>query len=55
MSSKKKVNVKKVIIIILVVIGALTVLDNTYRLGAELGKSITNTIKNHRWNMVVVK
>jgi len=55
MSSKKKINIKKVIIVILVVIGALTVLDNTWRLGRELGKSITSTIKNHRWNMVVVQ
>lgn len=54
-ASKKKVKASRVIMIALMIIGGLTVLDNTYRLGRELGRSITQTIQNHRWNMVVVK
>jgi hypothetical protein len=54
-ASKKKVKVSRVIMIALMVIGGLTVLDNTYRLGKELGRSISSTIASHRWNMVVIK
>ena len=50
MSDKKKVKVSRIIMIILMIIGGITVLDNTYRLGKNIGKAI----KNHRWNTVVI-
>jgi hypothetical protein len=51
MATKKKMKWDRVIIITLAVIGALTVIDNSYRLCKEIG----STIVHHRWNMVVVK
>lgn len=49
--TKSKVKWDRVIIIALAIIGALTVLDNTFRLAKEIGSTITH----HRWNTVVVK
>jgi hypothetical protein len=53
--AKKKIKPGRVIIIALIVIGGLTVLDNTWRLGRELGSAIRHTLSTHRWNMVVIK
>lgn len=53
--AKKKIRPDRVIIIILCIIGALTVLDNTWRLGRELGSAVIQTVQSHRWNMVVIK
>lgn len=55
MATKTKVKPARVIMIIIFVIGCLTVLDNTWRLGRELGNAIGHTIASHRWNMVVIK
>lgn len=49
--TKSKIKARRIIAIILMVIGALTVIDNTIR----LFKEVTHTVVNHRWNMVVVK
>ena len=53
--AKKKIKPGRVVVIILIIIGGLTVLDNTWRLGRELGNAIGHTIASHRWNMVVIK
>jgi hypothetical protein len=51
----KKVKPWRVVLIALIIIGGLTVLDNTWRLGRELGSAIGHTLSTHRWNMVVIK
>ena len=48
--TKKQKKIVKVIVLTLAVIGVITVVDNGYRLGKEL----VNTVKNHRWNTVVI-
>lgn len=50
-TTTKKIKWGRIIAIVLMVIGGLTVVDNVIRLGKEMG----NTVMNHRWNMVVVK
>ena len=49
--TKKQKKWFKIILITLALIGTITVVDNGYR----LGKSFVNTVKNHRWTMVVFK
>ena len=39
-----------IIVYILAVIGIFTVIDNSIR----LTKEVSNTLKNHKWNMVVI-
>ena len=51
MAKSAKVKWDRVIIIALAIIGALTVLDNTFRLVKEIGYTVTH----HRWSTVVVK
>lgn len=51
MAKSSKVKWDRVIIIALAIIGALTVLDNTFRLVKEIGYTVTH----HRWSTVVVK
>jgi hypothetical protein len=51
MKSSKKIKPVRVIMIVLMIIGALTVIDNSIRLVRE----IVNTVSNHHWNLVVVK
>jgi hypothetical protein len=53
MSRKSKVNIKvgRIVITILVVIGTITVVDNTIRLIRE----VTHTISHHQWSMVIIK
>jgi hypothetical protein len=53
--SRKKIKWRRMILIALTIIGALTVVDNGYRLVKEIGSSVVHTVQNHRWNMVVIK
>jgi hypothetical protein len=47
---KVKVNGRKIIVVILVVIGSICVIDNTIRLGSEIGHAVTQ----HKWSTVVI-
>jgi len=55
--NKKKGTVKgsRILVVALIVIGSITVLDNTIRLSAEMYKAVTHTFINHQWATVVVK
>ena len=53
--SKKKVKPGRVILIVLMLIGAFTVVDNGYRLIRNVGSAVVQTVSHHRWNTVVVK
>lgn len=48
---KKKVKWQRIVAVVLIVIGGLTVIDNGIRLGKEIGY----TISHHSWNLVVIK
>ena len=54
-SNKKKINWSRFIIVELVIIGSITVIDNTWRLGTELCHAVTHTIGHHQWSTVVIK
>lgn len=54
-SNKKKINWSRFIIVVLVIIGSITVIDNTWRLGTELCHAVTHTIGHHQWSTVVIK
>jgi hypothetical protein len=51
---KSKVKFGRIVVIVLVIIGSITVLDNTWRLGREMGSSIIHVLKSHQWKLVVV-
>ena len=48
--TKSKIKARKVIAIVLMVIGGLTVIDNTIRLVKEIGYTVTH----HRYSTVVI-
>lgn len=50
-TTKKKVNYARIILVTLAVIGSITIIDNTYRLGSELFR----TIKTHQWSTTIIK
>lgn len=54
-TEKRKINYKKIVLITLAFIGSITVIDNTYRLGRELGNSIINTVHTHKWGTHITK
>lgn len=47
----KKIKPIRMILVVLMIIGTLTVIDNAIR----LVKEISSTVSNHRWNLIVVK
>jgi hypothetical protein len=49
-SSNKKIKGSRIIVVVLIIIGAITVLDNIYRLGKEIGRTITH----HQWTTITV-
>jgi hypothetical protein len=53
-ASKKKINWFRFIVIVLVIIGSICVIDNTFRLGKELCNAVTHTIGHHQWSTVVI-
>jgi hypothetical protein len=49
--TKKQAKKFLIVVYVLAAIGALTVIDNGIRLCGEL----SNAVKNHHWNIVVVR
>jgi hypothetical protein len=50
---QNKIKVSRIIMIVLIIIGSITVIDNTWRLGRELSHAVIRTVSNHRWNTLV--
>jgi len=55
MSVKKKPKWDRVIIVTLAIIGAICVVDNSWRLAKSLSSAVYNTVAHHQWSTVVIK
>jgi hypothetical protein len=52
--TNRKLDWKKIVIVILVVIGAITVLDNVWRLTKEMSHAVVSTVQHHDWSLNIV-